>query len=119
MRDRFFDKVMKEPNTGCWLWTGADDPMGYGRFALNGKNASAHRVSYELAGNQIPEGMSVLHHSEAECVEAPPCVDRHCPLWLDDFEHFHPKEEDDEIEAERVHDALATDAFAEDWREDG
>ncbi|KKN73759.1 hypothetical protein LCGC14_0397070 [marine sediment metagenome] len=30
-----------------------------------------------------------LHHSDGECVGGP-CLDRQCPLWLDDFEHFHP-----------------------------
>ena len=26
--ERFWEKVSPEPNSGCWLWTGADDGGG-------------------------------------------------------------------------------------------
>ncbi len=52
----------------CWIWIGAKR-NGYGRFRVDGKHVSAHRFSYEMYINKIPDGMSVLH----EC-DNPPCV---------------------------------------------
>lgn len=42
--DRFEAKVMVDPNSGCWLWTGAIQSKGYGIMWLEGKTWSlAHR----------------------------------------------------------------------------
>jgi hypothetical protein len=47
----------------CWLWTGAIDKGGYGRFVLNSKRTSAlaHRVGYELMRGPIPDGLELDH----------------------------------------------------------
>lgn len=67
---RFMRKVLKDSNSGCWIWTAATSGLdGYGSFKENGKSRSAHRVSYELFKGEIPEGMCVLH-----TCDAPPCV---------------------------------------------
>ncbi len=58
---RFRDKFVTEPNSGCWLWTDATFPNGYGRFKVDGKSLKAHRVSYELHNGLIPEGLHVCH----------------------------------------------------------
>jgi hypothetical protein len=50
-----------EPNTGCWLWTGARFRKGYGNFGIDGHNRSAHRVAYELYIGPIPEGLDLDH----------------------------------------------------------
>jgi len=59
---RFWSKVDK--TDGCWNWTAAI-LNGYGRFGVwrDGKQRSglAHRVSYELAGQSIPQGMFLDH----------------------------------------------------------
>jgi hypothetical protein len=59
-----------EPNTGCWLWTGAMS-QGYGRIerAKYGGRVQAPRLFYELAFGPIPEGMTIDHRC---CV--PSCV---------------------------------------------
>jgi hypothetical protein len=57
---RFESKINKERN-GCWLWTGTITKRGYGQFKLNGKMASAHRVSYELTFGKIAENLHVRH----------------------------------------------------------
>ena len=70
--DRFHDKVMPEPNTGCWLWIGAVKEYGYGVIGLGRREqgvAKAHRVSWELHRGPIPEGANVLHHCDQ-----PSCV---------------------------------------------
>ena len=65
LKDRFDEKYIPEPNTGCWLWTGYADPVGYGRIRDDGPKL-AHRVSWELHNGPIPEGgghhgVCVLH----------------------------------------------------------
>lgn len=59
--ERFRDKFVPEPNSGCWLWCGSTTDTGYGRVKVNGKIQRAHRVSYELHNGLIPEGLNVCH----------------------------------------------------------
>lgn len=61
---RFWEKV--EKTDGCWLWTGAASPNGYGQIMSDGskKLRPAHRVSWELANGPIPDGMFVCHHCD-------------------------------------------------------
>jgi hypothetical protein len=67
--ERFSEKVSPEPNTGCWLWDGAQLPKGYGRFWFRGKAGYAHRAAYEMFHCGIPDGMHVCHKCDTpECV---------------------------------------------------
>lgn len=64
--DVFWDKVSPEPNTGCWLWTGAvnghrDVHGGYGHLTIYKKYVSAHRLSYVLCKAGIPDGLTLDH----------------------------------------------------------
>lgn len=71
LRERFYAKVSPEPNSGCWLWTGATKELGYGVIGLGRREdgtAKAHRVSYELHKGPTG-GLCVLH----EC-DNPACV---------------------------------------------
>lgn len=69
--ERFWCKVDQETTPeGCWTWTAYRSPDGYGRFGIyTGRNAVAHRVSYELEVGPIPDGMNIDHkcHNRA-CV---------------------------------------------------
>ncbi len=60
---RFMAKVSPEPNSGCWLWTGAIQTQGYGSFGFGarGRSVLAHRFSYELHVGPIPAGLSLDH----------------------------------------------------------
>ena len=60
MEERFWSKVNKTSG-GCWLWTACCDKGGYGRFDVNGKWMNAHRVSWLLADNTIPDELVVRH----------------------------------------------------------
>lgn len=74
--ERFWEKVMPEPNTGCWFWLAAvSSETGYGIYCVaTGKRVSAHRHAYTLAHGAIPEDASgktlhVLHKCDVRlCV---------------------------------------------------
>ena len=59
--DRFQDKFIPEPNTGCWLWTGTQDGRGYGTFSVCSKYVRAYRYSYIHERSEIPEGLEIDH----------------------------------------------------------
>jgi hypothetical protein len=59
--DRLMKFVSPEPNSGCWLWTGAVHPLGYGGFYFRGKRWPAYRVSYTLLRGEIPAGLQLDH----------------------------------------------------------
>ena len=61
--EEFWQNVERGP--GCWLWTGATSPKGYGRVWFNGKTRRAHRVAWLLTNGPIPDGMKVLHSCDA------------------------------------------------------
>lgn len=70
IKERLLSKVMFEPNTGCWLWTGSVCLSGgYGQMSANGYPARAHRLSYELHKGIIPKGILVCHSCDT-----PSCI---------------------------------------------
>lgn len=64
---RFKEKI--NFTNSCWLWTAGKYGKGYGSYTLDGKNQSAHRVSWKFVYGEIPEGLCVLH----KC-DTPSCV---------------------------------------------
>lgn len=72
--ERFENKFTPEPNTDCWIWTGAVNSSGYGSFYFNGRDVRAHRASWELHYGPIPNG----DHHGTTCVchtcDNPLCV---------------------------------------------
>ena len=69
IRERFEEKFIPEPMSGCWLWTASVINEGYGRFEIGYKTVSAHRVSFALYKGEIPNGMHVLHSCDVKsCV---------------------------------------------------
>lgn len=58
--DRFWAKVRVQ-DEGCWVWVGANNGNGYGRFRLDGHARYAHRVSLEHHVGPIPDGLQVDH----------------------------------------------------------
>jgi hypothetical protein len=59
-------RTIPVPESGCFLWVGPLNSMGYGRMA---HSQYAHRAAYELAHGPIPKGMHVCH----KC-DVPSCV---------------------------------------------
>ena len=66
--ERFEEKYVPEPNSGCWEWTACTDTSGYGQIRFNGTLVKAHRLSYELHVGEIGD-KHVLH----KC-DNPACV---------------------------------------------
>lgn len=57
LAERFWPKVDKDQvGTGCWEWTKATNPAGYGVMWVGGKPPLilAHRLSLMLAGVEVP-----------------------------------------------------------------
>lgn len=71
IRERFMEKVSPEPNSGCWLWTGAIVTGGYGVIARGDgtrTNVQAHRLAFELFKGQKGEGFICHHCDNRSCV---------------------------------------------------
>jgi HNH endonuclease len=67
--ERFWSKVDKSAADGCWIWTAARKPNGYGELVVQQRRWYAHRYSYQLAFGDIPSGMLVCHRCNNK-----PCV---------------------------------------------
>jgi len=64
---RFWHKVDRSGE--CWLWIGTRNPLGYGRFWVDGRMHNAHRWLYEQTNGELSAGLQVLHSCDN-----PPCV---------------------------------------------
>ena len=61
MLERFWSKVNIGGPHECWEWTSTKLPKGYGRFWISGKQRYAHRLSWQFAYGDIPDGVDVCH----------------------------------------------------------
>lgn len=69
--ERFEEKYIPEPNSGCWLWF-AGMAYGYGAFkVIEWGEQRAHRVSYRLFKGEIPEGTEIDHLCKVKCCVNP------------------------------------------------
>jgi hypothetical protein len=70
--DRIANKIIPEPNSGCWLWL-ATLSDGYGRVYVHPSRVPkpAHRVVYELIKGKIPAGMDLDHLCRVRCCVNP------------------------------------------------
>jgi len=55
--------------SGCWIWEMCIGNDGYGKVSYKGKTYRAHRHSYEVFKDDIPEGLLVCHSCDT-----PSCV---------------------------------------------
>ncbi len=62
---RLLAKIDFDGTPGCWEWSGAKVPQGYGLIKRkDGAQLRAHRVAYELAYGEIPAGTFVCHRCD-------------------------------------------------------
>ncbi|MHB8409821.1 MAG: HNH endonuclease signature motif containing protein [Acidiferrobacterales bacterium] len=59
--ERLDARVIRNSESGCWLWTGQINSSGYGVLSWRGKKRLAHRVNYELRIGSIPSGLELDH----------------------------------------------------------
>ena len=57
--ERFGEKVDYSPS--CWLWKGYCNKGGYGSFSVKGSMGLAHRYSFEVFVEPVPENMYLDH----------------------------------------------------------
>lgn len=69
-RERFMSYVHPEPNSGCWLWVGANRGNGYGAF-WHGFPQKAHHVAWEMFCDQPRGNLCVLHRCDVRCCVNP------------------------------------------------
>jgi hypothetical protein len=72
LTQRFEEKFIPEPNSGCWLWTASVNHKGYGEIGVRASRIDvAHRVSWRLHRGPIPDGLLVLHKCDVRCCVNP------------------------------------------------
>lgn len=69
--ERFWSKVNKDADNGCWEWTAGKfkDRGGYGKYRMDSGAGYAHRLAYEDEHGPIPDGLLIRH-----LCDNPPCV---------------------------------------------
>jgi len=58
------DRLIPEPNSGCWLWEGSVDGSGYGMVNRKGKILKVHRLAWEASNGPILGDLWVLHRCD-------------------------------------------------------
>lgn len=68
----YSDKILPEPNSGCWFWMGGLSERDYGVIYLErGRSIRAHRIAYEMTRGPIPEGLVIDHLCRVHCCVNP------------------------------------------------
>lgn len=75
VRDRFEEKYVPEPNTGCWLWIDSLNGSGYGGIRCGSVYMMAHRSAFEVFRGAIPTGYDVDHRCRLRCCVNPDHLD--------------------------------------------
>ena len=68
LTERLLERV--EFTDTCWNWTGSTR-NGYGQIGRNFTKLYTHRLVWQLAYGDIPEGKCVLHHCDNKCCVRP------------------------------------------------
>jgi hypothetical protein len=59
--DAIFNRCIPEPNSGCWLWSGAVVRGGYGKIKVGGRSFVTSRLAYEIVSGPVDLGLDVDH----------------------------------------------------------
>jgi len=72
---RLWEKIIPEPNSGCWLWIGATNRTGHGQIRIGGHNRPPHRVMYEMIHGPVPAELDMDHLCRVPCCVNPTHVE--------------------------------------------
>ena len=73
-------KIVVDPVTNCWRFTGALNGKGYGRIRTKGRTLMLHKVVYELLVEVVPDDLVCDHrcHDPKVCHLGIKCPHRAC-----------------------------------------
>lgn len=79
--ERFWNKVVLNPETECWEWQASRNGNGYGTFRVGASSRAAHRFAYEVLIGHVPDSLELDHFR---------CQVRHCvnPAHLEAVTHL-------------------------------
>lgn len=70
--ERFWNKCIPEPNSGCWLWIASTDRAGVGQISWAGRNQrQAHHVAFITMHGALDPGSWIKHTCEQRCCVNP------------------------------------------------
>jgi len=69
--ERLENKIIPEPNSGCWIWIPEGHPKGYGFAKYKAMGHRAHRLVYSLLVGKIPNGLVIDHKCRVRCCVNP------------------------------------------------
>lgn len=61
VRQYVMNRVVIHPKSKCWIWTNAQQGGGYGKAKFQGKQSTAHRLSYIAFEGPIASGLCLDH----------------------------------------------------------
>lgn len=64
LKQRLEHRGIRDPETGCILWTGSRTTNGYGGLNFKGRHWQAHRASWAVNRGAIPDGLLVCHRCD-------------------------------------------------------
>jgi hypothetical protein len=61
---RLAERSVRDPKTGCQLWTASRDRLGYGTLSWRKQRWLAHRAAWVAKHGSIPKGLCVCHRCD-------------------------------------------------------
>lgn len=71
LTDRIMSRLECDPNSGCWLWSGAVNRKGYGLIGVGQRTALVHRALFECTNGPIPDGLQACHRCDTPACANP------------------------------------------------
>jgi HNH endonuclease len=69
--ERIEEKILPEPNSGCWLWSGCVGSHGYAQIAVKHGTTVVHKILYEQKFGPVPKGLELDHLCRVRCCVNP------------------------------------------------
>ena len=67
----FESRVVEVTPSGCHIWIGDTNALGYGIIRVGTKKRRAHRIAWEAVNGPIPAGFGLMHSCDVRCCVNP------------------------------------------------